>query len=99
MIFISRLHDVSPLRYHNRRKRKYRFFFFVVLIIFNFFRTSKAMCKVEKVIEICSQLGSIQEFCKFVDRFHQITKCTEPNCPVRNLGSELKKEMLDENLS
>ena len=57
------------------------------------------MCKVQKVIEISSQLGSIQEFCKFVDSFHSITKCTEPNCPVGNLGSKLKKEMFDENLS
>ena len=57
------------------------------------------MCKVQKVIEISSQLGSIEEFCKFVDSFHSITKCTEPNCPVGNLGSKLKKEMFDENLS
>ena len=57
------------------------------------------MYKAQKVIEISSQLSSSQEFCKFVDSFHLITKCTEPNCPVGNLGSKLKKEMFDENLS
>ena len=57
------------------------------------------MYKAEKVIEISSQLSSSQEFCKFVDSFHLITKCTGPNCPVGNLGSKLKKEMFDENLS
>ena len=57
------------------------------------------MYKAQKVIEISSQLSSSQEFCKFVDSFHLITKCTGPNCPVGNLGSKLKKEMFDENLS
>ena len=57
------------------------------------------MYKVQKVSENSSQLGSIQEFCKFVNNFHSLTKCTEPNCPVGNLSSKLKKEMFDENLS
>ena len=81
------------------QEEKDRFFFFVALIICNFFRTRKAMYKAQKVIEISSQLSSSQEFCKFVDSFHLITKCTGPNCPVGNLGSKLKKEMFDENLS
>ena len=57
------------------------------------------MYKVQKVIEISSQLSSILEFCKFVDSFHSITKCTKPNCPIGNLGSKLKKKMFDVNLS
>ena len=52
------------------------------------------MYKVQKVIEISSQLSSVLEFCKFVDSFHSITKCTKPNCPVGNLGSKLKKKCL-----
>ena len=50
------------------------------------------MYKVQKVIEISSQLSSILEFCKFVDSFHSITKCTKPNCPIGNLGSKFKKK-------
>ena len=68
------------------------FYFFIVLIICNFFRIRKAMYKVQKVIEISSQLSSILEFCKFVDSFHSITKCTKPNCPIGNLGSKFKKK-------
>ena len=78
--------------YFYAQEEKDRFFFFVVvLIICNFFRTRKAIYKAQNEIEISSQLGSIQGFCKFVDSFHLITKCTEPNCPVGNLGSKLKK--------
>ena len=50
------------------------------------------MYKVQKVIEISSQLGSIEEFCKFVNSFHSITKYTEPNCHVGNLGPKLKQK-------
>ena len=74
------------------QEEKGRFFFFVGVIICNFFRTRKAMYKVQKVIEISSQLGSIEEFCKFVDSFHSITKYTEPNCHIGNLGPKLKKK-------
>ena len=73
------------------KKNQDRFLFFVVLIICNFFRTRKTMYKVQKVTEISSQLGSIQEFYNVVNSFHSITKCIEPDCPVGNLGSKLKK--------
>ena len=40
------------------------------------------MDKVRRVIEIASQLGSIQEFCEFVNTIHTVAKCTDSHCPV-----------------
>ena len=57
------------------------------------------MEKVQKVIDIPPQLGSMQEFCEFVDTVHAITKCSDPNCLTKIFNSKLKKEMFDENLS
>ena len=47
------------------------------------------MDKVRRVIEIASQLGSIQEFCEFVDTIHTVAKCT--HCPVEIFSRKLKK--------
>ena len=57
------------------------------------------MEKVQKVTEIASQLGSVQDFCQFVDNVHLITKCTDPTCSIKIFNSKLKKEMFDEYLT
>ena len=45
------------------------------------------MKKVQKVIDIASQFSSMQEFCKFVDTFHKITKCRDPNYLIKIFNS------------
>ena len=57
------------------------------------------MDKVQHVIEIASQLGSIQEFCEFVDTIHTVAKCTDSQCPVEIFNRKLKKTVFDENVS
>ena len=57
------------------------------------------MEKVQKVTEIASQLGSVQDFCKFVDNVHLITKCTDPTYSIKIFNSKLKKETFDEYLT
>ena len=50
------------------------------------------MDKVRRVIEIASQLGSIQEFCEFVGTIHTVAKCTDSHCPVEIFNRKLKKK-------
>lgn len=69
--------------------------YFLVFVIF--FRKQKAMEKVE-VIEISSQLGAVQEICEFVERVHNIWKCTTPHCSIKLLNSKLCKAVFDETL-
>ena len=52
------------------------------------------MEKVQKVIEMASQLGSMQVFCQFIDNVHLITKCTDPNCSIKIFNSKFKKKCL-----
>ena len=51
------------------------------------------MDKVQHVIEIASQLSSIQEFCKFVYTIHTVAKCTDSHCPIENFNRKLKKNV------
>ena len=69
--------------------------YFLVFVIF--FRKQKAMEKVE-VIEISSQLGAVQVICEFVERVHNIWKCTTPNCSIKLLNSKLCKVVFNETL-
>ena len=48
----------------------------------SFFRKRKAIEGVEKIIEISSKLGTIQQFCQFVEDVHQIAKCQKSDCPI-----------------
>ena len=96
--FISTSHLHLNIYFHFQEEND-KFFLFIVLNICNFFRIKKAMAKVQKVIDIASQLGSMQEFCEFVDTVYAITKCSDPNCLIKIFNSKLKKEMFDENFS
>ena len=57
------------------------------------------MEKVQKVIDIASQLGLMQEFCESVDTVNAAAKCSESNCEINIFNSKLKKEIFNENLS
>ena len=57
------------------------------------------MEKVQKVIDIASQLGLMQEFCESVDTVHAVAKCSEPNCVINIFNFKSKKEIFNENLS
>ena len=57
------------------------------------------MDKVQRLIEIASQLGSIQDFCEFVDTIHTIAKCNDSQCPIQTFLGKLKGVVLDENVS
>ena len=57
------------------------------------------MDKVQRLIEIASQLGSIQDFCEFVDTIHTIGKCNDSQCPIQTFLGKLKGVVLDENVS
>ena len=49
------------------------------------------MGKVQKVIDVVSQLGLMQEFCESVDTVHAVAKCSEPSCEINIFNSKLKK--------
>ena len=49
------------------------------------------MEKVQKVIDIASQFGLMQEFCGSVDTVHAVAKCSECNCEIIIFNSKLKK--------
>ena len=57
------------------------------------------MEKVQKVIDIASQLGLMQEFCESVGTVHAVAKCSESNSEINIFNSKLKKEIFNENLS
>ena len=45
------------------------------------FLEKKAIERVEKIIEISSKLGTIHQFCEFVEDV-QIAKCQKSDCPI-----------------
>ena len=51
--------------------------------------------KVEKIIEISSKLGTIQQCCEFIEDIHKITKCQKPDFPIEIFSAELRKVVFD----
>ena len=57
------------------------------------------MDSVEKIIEISSELGSIQDFCQFVDHIHKITACNDEGCLIQLFLTNLKRVLFNEEFS
>ena len=53
------------------------------------------MEKVEKIIEVSFKLGTIQQFCEFVEDVHKITKCQMSDCSIEVYSAELRKVIFD----
>ena len=60
-----------------------------------FFLKKKAMEKDKKIIEISFKLGTIQQFCEFVEDVHKITKCQKSDCLIEVYSAELRKVVFD----
>ena len=58
-----------------QKKQKQKSFSRPLLRIF-FFRLKKSVDINRQIIEVSAQIGSIQEFCSFVNTFYSLTKCT-----------------------
>ena len=59
-------------------------------------KKKKATKKVfEKIFEVSSKVGIIQEFCEGVEEIHKITKCQNPDCPIESYATELRKVVFD----
>lgn len=50
----------------------------------------------QHIIEISSEIGSIQKFCSLVNAFHNLTKCAYPQCNIRSFN-EILREVVFEN--
>ena len=59
------------------------------------FFKKKAMEKDKKIIEISFKLGTIQQFCEFVEDVHKITKCQKSDCLIEVYSAELRKVVFD----
>ena len=57
------------------------------------------MDKVQYVIKIAFQIGSVQEFCEFVETIHNVAKCTDSHCPTEVFNRKLNKTVFDENIT
>ena len=57
------------------------------------------MDKVQYVIKIAFQIGSVQEFCEFVETIHTVAKCTDSHCPTEVFNRKLNKTVFDENIT
>ena len=51
----------------------------------------------QQIIELSSEIGSIQEFYLFVNTFYSLTKCTHPQCNIRCFAEILRQEIAFEN--
>ena len=47
------------------------------------------------IIELSSQIGSIQQFCSFVSTFCNLTNCTRPRCDIRSFNDKLKQVVVE----
>ena len=50
-----------------------------------------------QIIELSSEIGSVQEFCSFVNTFYSLTKCTYPQCNIRSFNEILRQGVVFEN--
>ena len=80
-----------------KKKTKVEELFQVITKIFFFFRLKKSMDINRQIIELSSQIDSIQEFCSFVNTFYNLTKCGYPQWNIRSFNEILRQEVVFEN--
>ena len=53
----------------------------------------------DKIFDICSELGKMQEFCLFTYNIHKIAKCEDGNCDIEKFLKFMTKNVVNEDLS
>lgn len=53
----------------------------------------------DKIFDICSEHGKMQEFCLFTDNIHKIARCEDENCDIEKFLKFLTKNVFNEDMS